>query len=239
MNADTIRLPDKGHTRMIAHRGVSGLECENTAAAFVAAGNRSYYGVETDLWRTADGRLLCNHDGRTGRICASDLEIEQTPFDVLRALVLNDSDGMPRGDLRLATPQEYRAICRKYGKTCVVELKSDFSEAEIRTILDIFSDDPAHTCFIAFRMANLERVKRVCPAQACQFLTAKWSDDLPSELAARHMGLDIFYKELTAERVRACHASGVTVNCWTVDAPTDAQRLIAFGVDQITSNILE
>jgi hypothetical protein len=37
---------DSRKTKMIAHRGVSGIECENTAAAFVAAGNRSYYGIE-------------------------------------------------------------------------------------------------------------------------------------------------------------------------------------------------
>ena len=34
MRSDTIRIPDHGNTKMVAHRGVSGLECENTAAAF-------------------------------------------------------------------------------------------------------------------------------------------------------------------------------------------------------------
>lgn len=43
-----------GGAQMIAHRGVCGIECENTAAAFVAAGNRSYFGIETDVHRTAD-----------------------------------------------------------------------------------------------------------------------------------------------------------------------------------------
>ena len=48
--------------RMIAHRGVSGLERENTNAAFIAAGNRSYYGIETDLHRTRDGHFIIFHD---------------------------------------------------------------------------------------------------------------------------------------------------------------------------------
>ena len=49
---DTIKI-NRGNTRMIAHRGVSGLETENSIPAFVAAGNRSYYGVETvDVLRT-------------------------------------------------------------------------------------------------------------------------------------------------------------------------------------------
>ena len=42
MRKDTIKIPEKGKTLMVAHRGVSGLECENTAAAFIAAGNRTH-----------------------------------------------------------------------------------------------------------------------------------------------------------------------------------------------------
>lgn len=38
---NTISIDSK-NVQIIAHRGVSGLEMENTAAAFVAAGNRSY-----------------------------------------------------------------------------------------------------------------------------------------------------------------------------------------------------
>ena len=35
------------------------------------------------------------------------------------------------------------------------------------------------------------------------------------------------------------HAHGVEVNCWTVDDPVTAQMLSNWGVDYITSNILE
>ena len=61
MLKDTLRLnnPDM---KMVAHRGLSGLELENTAAAFVAAGNRSYYGIETDVHRTADGKFVVIHE---------------------------------------------------------------------------------------------------------------------------------------------------------------------------------
>ena len=51
---DTIKIR-AGACKMVAHRGVSGLEKENTMAAFVAAGNRSYYGIATDIHRTLDG----------------------------------------------------------------------------------------------------------------------------------------------------------------------------------------
>ena len=39
---NTIKVKAK-ETLLVAHRGLSGLEMENTCAAFVAAGNRSYF----------------------------------------------------------------------------------------------------------------------------------------------------------------------------------------------------
>ena len=35
------------------------------------------------------------------------------------------------------------------------------------------------------------------------------------------------------------HAAGIKVNCWTVDDPDRAKELIEWGVDMITTNILE
>ena len=72
---NTIKLENKGHTQMIAHRGVCGLEPENTNAAFIAAGNRSYYGIESDVHKTADDKFVIMHDGNTLRMTGDDIEI--------------------------------------------------------------------------------------------------------------------------------------------------------------------
>ena len=64
---DTIKI-NKQITRIIAHRGLSGLERENTCAAFIAAANRSYYGIETDVHVTADGKYILIHDDDTTRV---------------------------------------------------------------------------------------------------------------------------------------------------------------------------
>ena len=119
------------------------------------------------------------------------------------------------------------------------ELKSDFTADEIRQILDIFADYLDDTCFIAFNIANLDLVKTLRPDQGCQFLSGEYKPEYPEMLAARKMGLDIAYPALTEEAVRALHDCGVEINCWTVDNPEDAKRLISWGVDYITTNILE
>jgi glycerophosphoryl diester phosphodiesterase len=68
---------EKKQTRVVAHRGLSGIEKENTASAFVAAGNRSYFGIETDIHRTADGRFIVCHDASLLRVAGENLNVEE------------------------------------------------------------------------------------------------------------------------------------------------------------------
>jgi glycerophosphoryl diester phosphodiesterase len=44
---------------------------------------------------------------------------------------------------------------------------------------------------------------------------------------------------LTKEIVALLHDNGLKVNCWTVDDAEKAEQLVEWGVDYITSNILE
>ena len=83
---NTIKVEDKGNIRMIAHRGVSGLELENTCPAFVAAGVKSYYGIETDVHVTADGKIIVFHDDNLKRLTGIDKVVEECTFDELRAI---------------------------------------------------------------------------------------------------------------------------------------------------------
>jgi glycerophosphoryl diester phosphodiesterase len=60
-----------------------------------------------------------------------------------------------------------------------------------------------------------------------------------ARLKADGMDIDIQHGALTEERIDAMHQAGLKVNCWTVDDPVRAEQLAAWGVDYITSNILE
>ena len=242
MYSDTVKLPNKNSVKMIAHRGCSGLETENTAASFVAAGNRSYYGIETDLYRTSDGKLICHHDKDTGRICEMNLKIEDTSYDTLRSLTLKDIDGeTDRADLKLCSLKEYIKICKKYNKHAVLELKTNFQSSDIKEIADVFEefDYLDNMTFISFDLRHMGRVRSVLPNQSCQFLTMKWEDDLPHKLKELNVDIDIMASLLNKERVKILHEHGILINCWTVDDPEMAGRLIEMGVDQITTNILE
>ena len=227
---------------MVAHRGCSGLEKENTNAAFVAAGNRSYFGIETDVHRTLDGKFVCFHDDTTGRVAIDNMVVEQTTFDTLRALVLTDRDGQKgRSDLRMPTLQEYVQICKKYGKVGVLELKNTFDVVDLIKIVEIIkAEDYLHgIIFISFSLENMINMRTMLPEQPCQYLLSKWGDDTIEILKKYHLDLDIRHTALTEERIAALHENGIKVNCWTVDDPDRAAELIEWGVDYMTSNILE
>ena len=238
---DTLKLLDS-RVKMIAHRGVSGLERENTAAAFVAAGNRSYWGIETDVHRTADGRFVIFHDDNTARVGVDSLIIENSSFETLRKLQLTDIDGKRgRSDLLIPTLEEYIGICRKYEKHCVLELKNQFKAGDIYKLLAAIDKLGylEHVTFISFQLKNLVYLRRRYPEQPAQYLLDKWDDGSLDVLKKYNLGLDIRYTSLTKEIVDQVHAAGLEVNCWTVNTKEDGEALAEMGVDYITTNILE
>lgn len=239
MRSDTIRIEQA--VRTIAHRGQSGLELENTAAAFVAAGNRSHWGIETDVHRTADGQFVVIHDDDTHRVALCDLPVEKTDFEVLRSLPMKDKDDCVRGDLRIPTLREYIRICKKYDKISVLELKNRFTPEDIERIVAIICEEKwlEKTVFISFVLENLLDLRQMLPEQPLQYLVCETGDDLLEVLKAHHLDLDIGHWALTEDFVRKVHEAGLEVNVWTVDEPEDAVRLADMGVDYITSNILE
>lgn len=232
---DTVKIPDKNKTRFIAHRGLSGLLTENTVEAFTAAGGRSYYGVECDVHVTSDGKYVIFHDDGTGRMCTENYKIEDTAFDIIRNLAFKD------GVSRVPTLEEYLQVLSKCGKIAVIELKNSMRESNIREITEIcgrlYSLDKI--IFISFDTENLITVRKILPEQKIQLLTNKFDDGILKTLKEYDFGLDIGYRVLTDEVMERLSERGITVNCWTCDDKSAAERLIDKGIDFITTNILE
>jgi glycerophosphoryl diester phosphodiesterase len=238
---DTIKI-NKSNTLMVAHRGLSGLEPENTMAAFIAAANRDYFGIETDVHVTADGQFVVIHDDDTGRVAAEKISVEQSTLAQLQQIHLNDKNGQPRSDLRIPTLAEYLQVCARYDKTAVLELKNAFAREHIEKMLEVvranITDD--RIIFISFDYNNMKMLRELLPEATLQFLTADVVDDaLIAQLKAHRLDLDIYFSRLTEETIALLHANDIRVNCWTVDNPVRAENRVRWGVDFITSNILQ
>lgn len=239
---DAIRI-DRKQTKLVAHRGLSGLELENTCAAFVAAGNRDYWGIETDVHTTADGKFIIFHDDKTGRVATTNVVVEESTLDTLRALQLQEVRGgnALRVDLRMPIPEEYFAICKRYGKVAVFELKNPMEEAAVAQLVAIAKTELGleNVVFISFAFQNLVFVRQTAPEAQCQYLIGReFPPEAKQRLLDHKMDLDIYHEHVTPALVAEMHEKGIKVNCWTVDDPVRGQELADMGVDFITSNIL-
>ena len=229
----TIKLKKHKHTKMIAHRGLSGLYVENTVSAFKAAGKATYYGIESDVHVTRDGKFIIFHDDTTRRLSRINLEIEKTDYNTLRLLPIKFH--------RMPSLTEYIRCCKNYGKIAVLELKNSMSRENIAGIINTISnlDYLGDTVFISFSAQNLMYVREINADQTVQYLADKFNQKVFDTLLSNRFDLDIHYTALNGDIVELCHDNRIKVNCWTVNEPADAERLIDYGVDFITTNILE
>lgn len=239
---DTIKF-NKKQVKMIAHRGLCGIECENTCAAFVAAGSKSYFGIETDTHVTADGHYVIFHDDTLERMAGIDKNIEEMTLSELEEIRLFDTHdgGQTRSDLCIPRLDEYIRICRKFEKIAVLELKNYIEPKHCEGIARLISDLGyiENTIFISFSKENCIEMRRILPDAKIQFLTSTWEEDLLDWLNEYRLDLDIMHTRVTRELVERIHSIGLEINVWTVNHADRGEELAELGIDYITTNILE
>ena len=239
--SDTIKLDKKGTgVLMIAHRGLSGLETENTECAFVAAGNRSYYGIETDVHFTKDGKYVISHDGNLSRVFGKNIEIKDYLYEDLRK-VRKIVNGDTVEYMAVPTLREYFDVCRRYGKKSVLELKVEYTDEQLKEIIEIAKEEKQfeNVIFISFFPDNMIRLRKLLPDHPLQLLTGEITPEVIDICEKNSLAIDVCYTALNAENAAKLRRRGIKINCWTVNEPADAEKLISLGADFITTNILE
>ena len=238
---DTIKI-DKKNSRIISHAGLAGIELQNTAASFIAAGNRSYFGIETDVQICSDGKFVTVHDRNLTNLSGEDINICETPYEVLEKIVLIGKDGTKsRADLRIPTLENYIEICKKYEKEAFLEIKNPFSEDDICKLLATIQGLGYldKVTFISFFADNLRFIRKYYPSQKAGLLFSNPSEDVLNFLVKEKIDAAISIICINKELIDYFHVAGLNVSCYTVDNKERAEELDKLGVDFIISNILE
>lgn len=241
-NMETIKLNTQNKPLMIAHRGLSSFEKENTMAAFVAGGNHTYYGMECDIHPTKDNVIVVCHDSNLERVSGVDLIIEESTYEEIQKVSLYDVKKENKWDyLKVPTFAEYLECCIKYNKVAVIEFKFLFSEEHVYQVLDMIKEkNYLENCvFISFIYENLQVVRKYDSNLKAQFLLADYTDELINRCINDKIDIDIHYSFLNQERVNYLHKNNLKINVWTVDNLEKAEELSKMGVDFITTNCLE
>lgn len=241
---NTIKI-NKKDTKIIAHRGLSGIEQENTYASFILAGYKSYFGIETDVHVTLDNKFIVCHDDNIKRITGIDKIIEESTYEELRNIPVYDKNNKYSKYSYLPSLEEYINICKTFNKYAVLELKNKMSEDNLNSIYEIIKslNYLSKIIFISFDKENLITLKNIYSDGNYQYLSNIESKEIQEEAIKtainNNFDLDVNHNNLTLDFINKCKENNIKINVYTVDDKTRAEELINLGINYITSNILE
>ncbi|HTC24730.1 MAG TPA: glycerophosphodiester phosphodiesterase [Gemmatimonadales bacterium] len=205
---------------VIAHRGASGYEYENSLAAFRRAVTLDADGIELDVHATRDGRLVVHHDPvfpALGPIRESDLA-------ALRRVPLPNGEPIPL----------LSEVLEVVGNRDVwVEVKALDSVWD-SALLAVLSAGPAPDRYAvhSFDHRLVRRLGTLNPAlRRGILLSAYLVDPLSAMQAAGASTLWQEWHHIDEDLARTVHAGGHALVAWTVDELADLRRLARLGVD--------
>lgn len=224
--------------RTVAHRGyIADGAVENTEKAFIDAGKRNFYAIETDIYPTKDGVYICNHDnnipGQTRQIS------EMTYEEILEIDLSRTGDEI----VRICTFKRYIEICREYKKTMYLELKTTPSLNSLEYILNMIDEMGMadHCNVISFGMQNIHNVAKLNKAFGWHFTTDFLTSSIGTLYDALENGVNVscYYPLASKELVEAYHAKGLTVGIWTLNDSKLVDRFLEMGIKTITTDFME
>jgi glycerophosphoryl diester phosphodiesterase len=213
---------------IIGHRGDSSNALENSLDAFRRALAVPVDMIELDLRMAADRSLWVMHDKQTGRTAAPDVDIEQVTASEAGSVWLSNGEPVPTLDNVFDLVQNKAAIN--------IEIKSDHAGAALARHLQSRAALP-RLVVSSFKEAEVSAVRSVFPQLDYALIYDAFSSRHISEYRSRGYGLISLRKNTVTEAlVMGCHARGLRLFVWTVDAEEEMKRCIEWGVDGLYTN---
>jgi glycerophosphoryl diester phosphodiesterase len=221
---------------IIGHRGARGLAPENTMPAFQIAADLGIDGVEFDVQRTRDGKLIVFHDENVKRITTVDGMVEAMTLDEIKALDAGSTFGPDFAGERIPTLREVLDFLRQTDLLLFIELKDPWRyagmEAAIIRLLREF-DMIERTQIRSFYHAVLHLIHALEPELAVSEL---WLDRLPTDDEVIYKTIDAYHPLFTAENLAQIHRRGQEATAWTVNELDEARRLMDAGIDGLATD---
>jgi glycerophosphoryl diester phosphodiesterase len=223
---------------VVAHRGASIEQPENTIEAFEAAIELGADAVEFDVRMTADGHAVVMHDPDVSRTTEGDGLVSEMTLEEIRKL------GVPTLEEALG--------CLAGRAAADIEIKNlpgepDFTperEPAVEATLDALDavGFPGQVIVSSFNPASIAHSRALRPDVPTGLLTEYEVDAKEALVRARSQGhpwvLPFVSKVLDAEYgfAERVHGSGSLLGVWIADDPDTARRLFELGVDAVATN---
>lgn len=210
---------------IIAHRGASGREFENSRAAFMRAIELGADGVELDVHSTSDGIVLVHHDAELQGL---------GPIGHLSYMDVQDFH-LPNGESVPTLPEALEIL----GDLDVyVEVKT-LSPTYDATLLSVLDQGPAPARYAvhSFDHRIIARLGGLRSGLPRGILMSSYPLDPVSLM--RSAGANTIWQDhslIDATMVNTVHGAQGRLIAWTVNQPRDAAQLARLGVDGLCGN---
>jgi glycerophosphoryl diester phosphodiesterase len=210
---------------VIAHRGASGYEYENSRAAFRRAVMLDADGVELDVHATRDGGIVVHHDAEIPGFGP----IGQLSRTEARQVRIRNGEPLPL----LSEVLELVGDREVY-----VEVKTlpEVHDEELLSVLDQ-GPAPARYSVHSFDHRIVRRLGSCRPAVRRGILLSAYLDDPVA--AMRGVGATTLWQEwqqVDRDLVNRVHDAGFSIIAWTVNEIGDLERMARLGVDGLCGN---
>jgi glycerophosphoryl diester phosphodiesterase len=210
---------------VIAHRGASGYEYENSRAAFRRAVMLDADGVELDVHATLDGGIVVHHDPEMpGAGPIAELSLAQA-----RQLRIRNGESLP----------VLAEILDLVGDRDVwIEVKS-LPPAYDHLLLAILDNGPVPQRYAihSFDHRIVHRLGEARPSlRRGVLLSAYLRDAVAVMRAAGATTLWQEWQQIDQDLVTQVHEAGCTLIAWTVNEIGDLDRMVRLGVDGLCGN---
>jgi glycerophosphoryl diester phosphodiesterase len=210
---------------VIAHRGASGYEYENSRAAFRRAVMLDADGVELDVHATRDGGIVVHHDPEVpgfGPIA------EMSMAEARHARIRNGE----------SLPLLQEVLDLVGDRDVYVEVKG-LPQASDKELLAILERGPAPQRYAihSFDHRIVYRLGELCPGLRRGILLSAYLKDAVAVM--RGVGATTLWQEwqqVDQELMTLVHAAGGAVIAWTVNELGDLDRMVRLGVDGLCGN---
>ncbi len=217
----------------MGHRGANGYEPENTLSSFKKAIELGVDYIELDVQVCKTGEVVVFHDAKVDRITSDKGYVADKTFQELRVLVLDEGETIP------TLEEVLDLVDRK--KKINIEIKGEGAAKPVFDILKKYIDIKGWTWddFIisSFNHYELLDFQKLAPEVRIGAVIA----GIPIGLAECAQKVNAYSLHLSKEFVNQkiiddAHRRGIKVFVYTLNEPSDIEKIKAMGVEGIFSD---
>ncbi|MET9015058.1 glycerophosphodiester phosphodiesterase family protein [Streptomyces olivaceoviridis] len=213
----------------IGHRGVMGVEPENTLRSFVAAQQAGLDLIELDLHLSKDGALVVMHDAEVDRTTDGSGPVAEKTLAELRALDAGRGEQVP----------VFEEVLEAVDTPLQAEIKD---VAAARALAEVMRarDLTARIEVSSFHDEAVAEIARLVPGVRTALVASRYGTDVVDRavaVGAATVCLDI--RRLTLEIVEHARASGLRIVGWVVNTQDHLRLVRALELDGATTDYPE